>query len=453
MSENEAKYAPQNTTELLDLVRGKLDEHEFKAVADVFNRNVVALGEHESFALRDSEGDIRAYKQRARLSSADGTLVRIGPVWTVSAQGYEILAEATGTLAIFPPMVQVSGQMLPNPHPRRDGRNGRILDVTCRAVAFRFSSKGIPMVVDWTSVYDVVAYRMIDLIGKAKEYPQAFRLLPKDDGKPGDKGTWAMYPFDESSDLWVNTSHDEALKWYGEILNREKKSMDFAQTFARRNAIKHLLGIQKMPKGIGRTWGEGKHEQAQWDVACLCWRPVSGSVIKWDMTQYAQLQQRVDKIVSGSAGFIDRPRIASGFEHAGDDGETGDADLNPEEPADLQDFVDVDHKDVPSEAPAVDAPRGTAAPKNGPSQAPEPAPAQAKKQASPRPAKGGEKERAPEYTREELAVMNNYYFVQGEFPELHARALKELKIAEQITPELAAKINHKISQYVDEGEL
>ena len=62
-----------------------------------------------------------------------------------------------------------------------------------------------------------------------------------------EKGTWARYPFDEATNLWMNTTHDEALKWLAQIINREKKSIDFAQTFAKRNSLKHLSGIQKAP--------------------------------------------------------------------------------------------------------------------------------------------------------------------------------------------------------------
>ncbi len=259
-------------------------------LAALHKRDVVALGEDQAFLLADKDGQIKAFKQRLTLSAENGGLVKPGfgdsfP-FVVSAQGYEMWAEASGTCVIFPKTVMVDGVEQANPHVIRDPNNRRILNIYARAVAFRFSSKGIPMVADWTTAYDVPSYRLIDLVSKAKRTPQAFKLLPTDMGKPKDEGAWANYPFDESVTLWVNSKHDEALKWYGEILNREKKAMDFAQTFARRNACKHLSGLQKAPG-------------PRWDLSVICWRPTGGSLVKWDSTTYANVQRRIEGLGEG----------------------------------------------------------------------------------------------------------------------------------------------------------
>jgi len=248
----------------------------------------VALGEDEAFALADKAGEIKAFKQRLTLSTENGGLVQpvYGGPHVVSAQGYEMWAEASGTCVIFPKTVTVDGVEQANPHVIRDPNNRRILNIYARAVAFRFSSKGLPMVADWTTAYDVPSYRLIDLIAKAKKTPQAFRLLPIEMAKPDDGGTWGVYPFDETMVLWVNSAHDEALKWYGEILNREKKALDFAQTFARRNACKHLSGLQKAPG-------------PQWHLSIICWRPTGGSLLKWDSTTYANVQRRIEGLGEG----------------------------------------------------------------------------------------------------------------------------------------------------------
>jgi hypothetical protein len=52
------------------------------------------------------------------------------------------------------------------------------------------------MVSDWTTIYDTPSYRMIDLLGKAKQFPQAFTLLPSEMVPEKENGTWARYPFD-----------------------------------------------------------------------------------------------------------------------------------------------------------------------------------------------------------------------------------------------------------------
>jgi len=200
-------------------------------LAALHKKDVVALGEDEAFALRDQTGDIKCFKQKLVLSAANGGLVQ--PVYkgpfTISAQGYEMWAEAAGACVMFPRSVLVQGREERNPYIERDPTNRRILNVYARAVAFRFSSKGLPMVCDWTTTFDVPSYRLIDLVGKAKKSPQAFRLLPASYPAPSEEeidctvyegqgerqtkktvkvqATWACYPFDEFTNLWVCTGH------------------------------------------------------------------------------------------------------------------------------------------------------------------------------------------------------------------------------------------------------
>jgi len=299
---------------------------EYKVISaeleTIRRNNIIALGEDEAFAMRDKEGEIRAYKQRVRLSLKDKTLVQIpGADVVVSAQGYEVWAEAAGAAVIFPKEVLVGNQWQLNPHAERDPHDRRILAVHARAVAFRFSSKGIPQVSDWTTIFDTPTYRLIDLLAKAKKCPQAFKLLPAD-MQPEDQGTWASYPFDESTNLWVETSHAEALTWYSQILNREKKAMDFAQTFAKRNALKHLSGLQKAPG-------------AAWDLAVLCWRPTSGNIIKWDATQYVQLQDKVGGLIQGNGEEFQANQIEmdAGVERTSEDEEAAglEGQIDPED--------------------------------------------------------------------------------------------------------------------------
>ena len=294
----------------LKLVEQKAPE-AFPVLSGVVRKDIVSLGTDDAFALRDQEGEIRAFKQSLTLSEKAGTLIQPVPggPFAVSAQGYEVWQEAAGACVIFPSEVLVDGKWQANPAVIRDTKNGRILMIYARAVAFRFSSKGIPMVSDWTTIYDTPSYRMIDLLGKAKQFPQAFTLLPSDMAPEKEKGTWARYPFDEATNLWMNTTHDEALKWLASIINREKKSIDFAQTIAKRNSLKHLSGIQKAPS-------------SQWTIPVISWRPISGNIIKWDATQYANLQARVGKMISGDRSEFAAKAIEmrTGAERVSDEG-------------------------------------------------------------------------------------------------------------------------------------
>lgn len=60
------------------------------------------------------------------------------------------------------------------------------------------------------------------ILKKAQQFPQAFRLLPMSDGKPGDQGTWAAYPCDEATMFWINSSHEEALIFYDQQIKEEE---------------------------------------------------------------------------------------------------------------------------------------------------------------------------------------------------------------------------------------
>jgi hypothetical protein len=324
--QNGNQAAPPAVTQMsieaaLKLIQEKAPE-AFPIMSGVVRKDIVALGTDEAFALRDGEGEIRAFKQALTLKESSGTLVQPVPggPFVVSAQGYEVWQEAAGACVIYPSEVLVDGKWQQNPAVIRDQKNGRILMIYARAVAFRFSSKGIPMVSDWTTIYDTPSYRMIDLLGKAKQFPQAFTLLPSEMAPEKEKGTWARYPFDEATNLWMNTTHDEALKWLAQIINREKKSIDFAQTFAKRNSLKHLSGIQKAP---GNTW----------TVQVVCWRPISGNIVKWDATQYANLQTRVGKLISGDRSEFQKIEMVAGAERTSDDADAihEEAVIDPED--------------------------------------------------------------------------------------------------------------------------
>jgi hypothetical protein len=186
------------------------------------------------------------------------------------------------------PHVLVDGVQQQNPHIVRDKATQRIIAIYCRSIAFEYSDKGIPKVSDRTSIFDVPSYRLIDLLGKAKKVPQAFRLLPKS-AKIDEPGTWAKYPFDDQTDLHVNTSHPEALSFFAQIINREKKALDIAQTFSQRNALKHLTGIQNAP-------GNAK----EWTVPVVCWRPTGDNVMMWSQASYANAQKQIEAMASGA---------------------------------------------------------------------------------------------------------------------------------------------------------
>ena len=291
----------------LKLIEQKAPE-AFNLMSAVVRKDIVALGTDEAFALRTKDGtEIRAFKEMLTLSEAEGTLnkpVKDGP-YCVDAQGYEKWANTVGAQRFFPQRVLVNNNWVENKYPTYD-ENHRLVSYHVRTIAYRYNAKGILIWVDWTTIYDVRAYRLIDLLAKAKYTPQAFRLLPNDMGKPDNPGTWAHYPLDESTTLWINTSHDEALNWYSTIMNREKKCLDIAQTFGGRNAFKHLSAIQKAPGN-------------KWSFPVISWRTTNGDMVKLDEADFMNMQKRVGEL-SDTTGR--RPQIAllsSGTERVEDE--------------------------------------------------------------------------------------------------------------------------------------
>lgn len=76
----------------------------------------------------------------------------------------------------------------------------------------------------------------------AIKYPAAFRMLPVEQGYPIEGNAWAKYQFDGVVQLWVDSSHPEALKLYDEVLNEKKERiMTKALTVNEQQTVKSLL--------------------------------------------------------------------------------------------------------------------------------------------------------------------------------------------------------------------
>lgn len=79
------------------------------------------------------------------------------------------------------------------------------------------------------------------ILDKANEFPQAFKVLPIG-REPQERGTWAQYEFDGVVSLWVNTSHNETLKFFREHFQKQKgKTMSKALTVQEEKQVKTLL--------------------------------------------------------------------------------------------------------------------------------------------------------------------------------------------------------------------
>jgi hypothetical protein len=373
-------------------------------ITSLKQQNTLAIGTDEAFVLRDGDDEINCIKRRVHLSLKEGTLVQPVPGGpsVVSAQGYEKLNDAAGVSCVLPPHVLVDGHYQQNPYVLRDEQNGRIKAIYCRALCFGFNSTGLPQVSDWTTIFDIPSYRLIDLLSKAKKFPQAFKLLPAGMEPEGQgNATWAKYFFDEATFLWVNTQHEEALQWFASIINREKKAIDYAQTFAKRNASKHFHGLQKAPA-------------QEWDIAVYSWRSSNGNILRWDNRQYKNLQQKVEKLAEGDG---------SQFALDGQpDGVVIDLKKGSEDIAEEELVGEMEPEDAAEEQKAATASATELEP-----------------------------EQPAEMTEEEARIMAQLEEIRAEFFDEYLQAKQELGLEEKasLTPDDALQIYTKVNALLD----
>ncbi|MBO5490622.1 MAG: hypothetical protein J5960_04235 [Desulfovibrio sp.] len=397
-------------------------------LAALHKKSVVALGEGEAFVLRDGDGRaIKATKRIVHLDAANGGLtqpVYQGP-YVISAPGYAMLAHASGAVCMNAPTVTVDGEVQQNPYVRR-GKDGSIVEVYCRAVAFRYNEQGAPTVSDRTTIFDTATYMMVDLVGKARRNAEVFRMLPAGMEPPGKREEWACYRLDESINLWMKISHKEAITFISNVLNRKKKAMEFAQTFAQRNALKHLFGIAAVP-------GQSENNPiSHWDVPVVCWMPQDGGLIRFDMARYASATDTIDALTQGQSVALPEAHqpivISRGTDqvNGGELDEMTDPEDNPGRYEPQADAL----PEPPQAAAAQTEPDATTA--DG-EEMPD----------STRPAD------EPAWTQEQMGAWKNLQVAREEFPVEYDKALRQCNLTDnQVNPGNAAAVNRIIDRMV-----
>ncbi|WP_165071404.1 hypothetical protein [Desulfovibrio sp. ZJ200] len=391
-------------------------------LAAIHQKNIIALGNGEAFALTDAEGrSIKATKRTVRLSAKNGGLTQPvfrGP-YVISAPGYSMLAHAAGAVVMNAPTVTVDGIQQQNPYVRR-GPDGAIIEVHCRAMAFRYNENGQPMVSDRTTIFDTATYALADMVGKAKRAKDAFKLLPAAIPAPKPAEDWACYRVDEAVNLWMRISHEEVISFLGQVLNRKKKALEFAQTFAQRNALKHLFGIAVVP-------GQANGPISVWDVPVVCWAPSDGGLIRFDTARYAASTQIIEALTEGKPVALPEAQQPIVISRGAD--EVRGADMDEEaDPLENPDRYESQESGTvmspPMEEPAVPMPEREQL----------------------------REEPAPDWTAEELAAWKNLQVAREEFPAEYEDALANCGLRdEEVNPGNAAEINRAISAMLDAG--
>jgi hypothetical protein len=62
----------EQSVKKLEALEAVKDMPEFAVLRDAINNKVISLGTDEAFALRDNDGEIRAFRQALTLSQANG---------------------------------------------------------------------------------------------------------------------------------------------------------------------------------------------------------------------------------------------------------------------------------------------------------------------------------------------------------------------------------------------
>lgn len=395
-------------------------------LAALHKKNVVALGEGEAFALTDAEGrGIRATKRTVRLSAENGGLTR--PIWdgpyVISAPGYGMLAHAAGAVVMNAPTVIVDGVPQQNPYVRR-GKDGSIVEVHCRAMAFRYNENGQPMVSDRTTIFDTATYTLSDMISKAKKAKDAYKLLPAASPAPKPTDEWACYRVDEAVNLWMRITHDEVISFLGQVLNRKKKALEFAQTFAQRNALKHLFGLAVVP-------GQGKNQPIPvWDVPVVCWTPSDGGLIRFDTARYAASTQIIEALTEGKPVALPEAHQPIVISRGSDEVQGADMDEEADPLENPDRYETAATTPMPEEQPM---PTAEARPLPTPAVAETP---------SPEP-----------WTERELKAWNNLHVAREEFPSEYAEALTDCGLRDtEVNPGNADEVLHTLNRILDGGE-
>ena len=148
----------------------------------------------QALAITTKSGQLRLFKTSVLLSIENGGLVKPGgmPAALVTAEGYKWQGRQAGLQVLNAPSVVVDGIQQKNPHVQRDA-NGQVLVVTCRSFCAGYTVIGVPVVTDRTVVFDLLAYQAVDLIQKAKNLPDVFKLM---DAHSKPRPGWSAYPID-----------------------------------------------------------------------------------------------------------------------------------------------------------------------------------------------------------------------------------------------------------------
>lgn len=200
---------------------------------------------------------------------------------------------------------------------------------------------------------------------------------------------------------------------------QREKIIDTAQTFARRNVVKHLTGLAEVPGQIYRSPAEGTKNGEKytytketvtpfqvWDMEITVWIPSNDGIIRWNGSQYAELRKQLENIISNDEA---KPVEIVGV-GAEEVSISESEELNVTEP----EAQDAEYEILPQKTPQSD----THAAQSEPIIEQPPADAPGKQS---QPPSNSPLDQAAEFRRR---LWNNYQAIKQNFPDEYAQAVK-----------------------------
>jgi len=221
----------------------------------------------------------------------------------ISAAGYKKLNRIASINIISPPTLWWNDKEVPNPYPIQGREEGTVKAIMMRRIGIGFSPIGNLVIIDKSLYFNIHTYWMETLAKLASTKPAVAKLgirymcpfAPGETSQEGKEGEFyvrtpenKVYLFigmEAGTGIWLDLSHDEAIKIFKDHTQRQKFAERIGQTILDRNILKDhpAIGLQNvLPKnGWAQVSVYGwKHDLTRTDFDDLTRRAIAGEQIE-----------------------------------------------------------------------------------------------------------------------------------------------------------------------------
>lgn len=263
--------------EALEAPAKKVMAHMADAIAALHNRDVAAIGNHESFVRVTPDGTIRQVLRPVRLSKKDGTLYGFKGTTKLTYEGFCRINAVVGAHVGLPHTVHVDGESRINPYVERmEGRDGRLGDIRRVVVGVVVvgpsPDTGNVVAVNYLLDYDPAKDLQHMLAKLSEDIPEDVFLIPEQFYEP--QQGWHWVPAAAGVGYAHNLRSKDVRETYQKYINIVQNASKKAQTVARRNAMRshpafnvhsvELAGSDWAVRVPVIGWAVDGEAQAQW---------------------------------------------------------------------------------------------------------------------------------------------------------------------------------------------